>query len=181
MTSGATINIATPGDLRNWMNDGSAVLIDVRETGEFHGENIVGSVSHPLSRLDVNEISGLTFSRIVLTCASGARARKAAQTLVAAGVDQVSYIDGGTDTLKRAAFDVVTEKNAPISIMRQVQIIVGALSVLGAALGYFVHPGFYAICAFVGAGLLFAGLSGTCMMASLLARLPYNQSFNKGP
>jgi rhodanese-related sulfurtransferase len=175
MTAGATVKIATPGELRNWMNDGSTVLIDVRESGEFHGENIVGSVSHPLSRLDVDEISQMAFSRVVLTCASGARAKKAAQALVAAGLDQVSYIDGGIDTLKRAAFDVLIEKNAPISIMRQVQIVVGALSVLGAALGYTVHPGFYAICAFVGAGLLLAGLSGTCMMASMLARLPYNK------
>jgi rhodanese-related sulfurtransferase len=175
MTMVRTINIASPIELREWMNENSALLIDVREAGEFRGEQVRGSISHPLSVLDATKISEMHVGRIVLTCATGARARKAAQILMNAGLDQVSYIEGGLDALKRAAFDVVTERNAPISIMRQVQITVGALSLLGAILGYLVHPGFYAICAFTGAGLLFAGLSGTCMMATMLSRLPYNR------
>lgn len=175
MTMVRTMNAATPDELRAWMNDDSAVLIDVRETGEFRGERVRGSISHPLSDLDAAKISESHMGRIVLTCASGARARKAAQMLINDGLSQVSYIDGGLDALKRAAFDVITDKNAPISIMRQVQITVGVLSLSGAILGYTIHPGFYAICAFTGAGLLFAGLSGTCMMATVLARLPYNR------
>ena len=175
MTVVQTIDIATPDELRGWIKDNSAVLIDVRESGEFRGERVNGSVSHPLSSLDATKISQTHTGRIVMTCASGARARKAAQILVNAGLNQVCYIDGGMDALKRADFDVVTENNAPISIMRQVQITVGALSLLGVLLGYAIHPGFYAICAFTGAGLLFAGLSGTCMLATMLARLPYNR------
>jgi rhodanese-related sulfurtransferase len=179
MTSTTPLSTTTPNDLRNWIDDGSAVLVDVREAGEYEGEYIVGSVSHPLSRLDANHLAESGFSRIVLTCASGARARKAGRILMEAGFKEVSYVDGGLDALKRAAFTVNANKNAPISIMRQVQMIVGGLSVTGALLGYAFHPGFYAIGAIVGLGLLFAGLSATCMMASVLARLSYNQIPNQ--
>lgn len=177
--SDQTIQVTTPSELRSWISDGSAVMIDVRESGEFLGENIKGSISHPLSRLNAEHLSKHRADRIVLICASGARARKAGKTLTKAGLDRVWYIEGGLDALKRAAFDVHKSKNAPISIMRQVQMIAGGLSLTGVILGYTIHPGFYAISAIVGSGLLFAGASGTCMMASVLAHLPYNRYSNE--
>jgi hypothetical protein len=59
--------------------------------------------------------------------------------------------------------------------MRQVRIVVGTLVALGVLLGFLVHPGFYGLSAFVGAGLLLAGVTGSCLLANLLARLPYNR------
>ena len=66
-------------------------------------------------------------------------------------------------------------RKAPISIMRQVQIVAGTLVLLGVLLGWLVSPWFFALSAFVGAGLTFAGISGTCAMANLLGFLPYNR------
>ena len=67
------------------------------------------------------------------------------------------------------------DRSAPIDIMRQVQIGAGSLVLIGVALGALVAPGFYALSAFVGAGLLFAGATGFCGMAHLLARMPWNR------
>ena len=67
------------------------------------------------------------------------------------------------------------DRSQPIEIMRQVQIVAGSLVLIGVILGYFVTPAFYALPAFVGAGLLFAGISGFCGMAKLLAIMPWNR------
>lgn len=62
--------------------------------------------------------------------------------------------------------------------MRQVQIAAGALVLLGVILGYGVAPGFFLISGVVGAGLLFAGISGFCGMARLLMKMPWNRRVN---
>jgi hypothetical protein len=69
---------------------------------------------------------------------------------------------------------VVRGKKA-ISLERQVRIAAGSLTFLGAALGAFVHPAFIGLSAFVGAGLIFAGVTDTCGMGMILARMPWNQ------
>ncbi len=60
--------------------------------------------------------------------------------------------------------------------MQQVQIVAGSLVLLGVVLGYLLNPAFFLLSGFVGAGLLFAGLSGWCGMALLLAKMPWNRS-----
>lgn len=62
-----------------------------------------------------------------------------------------------------------------MSLERQVRIAAGLLVVLGTALGYFVHPYLLGLPAFVGAGLVFAGITDTCGMGMLLAKMPWNQ------
>jgi hypothetical protein len=59
--------------------------------------------------------------------------------------------------------------------MRQVQIEAGSLVLLGIVLGVWVAPAFLGLSAFVGAGLAFAGLSGWCGVARLLALMPWNR------
>ena len=61
----------------------------------------------------------------------------------------------------------------------EVQITAGSLVVLGIVLALLVSPWFMALSAFVGAGLTFSGLSGTCAMASILAHMPWNKSFGE--
>jgi Protein of unknown function (DUF2892) len=69
-----------------------------------------------------------------------------------------------------------TSDSAPgISLARQVRITAGALVVAGVGLGWFVHPGFYGLSAFVGAGLVFAGITDICGLCLLLAKLPWNK------
>jgi rhodanese-related sulfurtransferase len=92
-----------------------------------------------------------------------------------AGFQEVIHLQGGLNAWKQAGYPTVINKNAPISIMRQVQIVAGSLILTGTLLGAFVSPNFLFLSGFVGAGLLFAGISNTCAMAMLLAKLPYNQ------
>ena len=83
--------------------------------------------------------------------------------------------EGGLDAWKKAGLPVSFDRSKPIDIMRQVQIAAGSLVLIGVMLGFLVNPGFYALSGFVGAGLLFAGVSGFCGMARLLGVMPWNR------
>jgi hypothetical protein len=87
----------------------------------------------------------------------------------------VVNVEGGTQAWDEAGLPVVRGQKA-ISLERQVRIAAGSLVLLGALLGYFAHPYWIALSAFVGAGLVFAGITDTCGMGMLLARMPWNQA-----
>jgi len=59
--------------------------------------------------------------------------------------------------------------------MRQVQIAAGALVLCGTLAGTLFNPMFCVIPAFTGTGLIFAGITGICGMAKLLAIMPWNR------
>jgi rhodanese-related sulfurtransferase len=125
-----------------------------------------------LGRLDV----GNDASAVIFHCRTGNRTATHAERHAAAVSCDAFILDGGIDGWKKAGLPVVEDSKQPIEIMRQVQIVAGSLVVMGAALGALLHPGFHALSAFVGAGLVFAGVSGTCMMARLLGLAPWNRS-----
>lgn len=162
--------------VKTWLDSNDTVLIDVREPAEHARERIAGAKLLPLSSLSAQskiETGGAT--RIVLHCASGHRSAKAAQILHAQGFREIAHLKGGLPAWRQAGFPTVVDTRAPLPLMRQVQIAAGTLVLLGVVLGALVNPGFYALSAFVGAGLVFAGTTGWCGMAMLLARLPYNR------
>lgn len=161
--------------LRQWLNAEKVLLVDVRESGEYASERIRGAKLIPLSQFNPNRIEAIADKPIVLYCQSGNRSRKAGQRLLEAGVTPVIHLKGGLPAWKQAGYPVEADKNAPIPIMRQVQIVAGSLVFAGTVLGAFVSPWFLLLSGFVGAGLVFAGVSGTCALGSLLAKLPYNQ------
>ncbi|MBG0743631.1 MAG: rhodanese-like domain-containing protein [Cylindrospermopsis raciborskii KL1] len=150
-------------------------LIDVREQEEFMGEHIPGSQLLPLSKLDPEKISLLTGKKIVLYCHSGNRSKQAAHRLIEFGFRDFSELQGGISAWKKSGYVTNKNNNAPISIMRQVQIVAGTLVVTGTVLGVLVSPWFLILSGFIGTGLVFAGLTNTCTMAMLLKKLPYNQ------
>ncbi|MBI3507920.1 MAG: rhodanese-like domain-containing protein [Proteobacteria bacterium] len=160
--------------LKDWLDGGTCTLVDVREPGEHAREHVPGSTLAPLGRLDPAKLAAESPRPIVLHCASGTRSARAALQFEAAGIE-VSHLAGGLSAWRNAGFPVVEDRRAPIPIMRQVQMIAGSLVLAGTALGAFVHPGFYALSAAVGGGLLFAGATGRCGMATVLSYLPYNK------
>jgi rhodanese-related sulfurtransferase len=95
--------------------------------------------------------------------------------LQASGYTDIAHLNGGLAAWKAASFTTAVDVSQPISIMRQVQIVAGSLALAGALLAWLVSPWFMMLSGVVGAGLMFAGLSDTCMMAMLLAKLPYNR------
>ena len=113
--------------------------------------------------------------RIVLCCQSGTRSSQALAQLEAAGIRDVGQLGGGLSAWKAPHLATSIDITQPISIMRQVQITAGSLVVSGAVLAAVVSPWFILLSGFVGAGLVFAGVTDTCIMAKLLSKLPYNQ------
>jgi rhodanese-related sulfurtransferase len=109
-----------------------------------------------------------------LLCRTGRRAAKAAEKFAAAGQDRGVVIDGGMQAWIAAGLPVDRGTAKVISLERQVRITAGALVLLGVLLGWLVHPGFFGLSGFVGAGLIFAGITDFCGMGLLLARMPWN-------
>ena len=154
----------------------SLSLIDVRTPAEYGEVHIPASQLMPLDRLDVAAIksAGSHGGQCVMICLSGKRAEQAYQKLEDAGCENLVILDGGVTAWESAGLPVVRGAKA-ISLERQVRIAAGALVLLGVILGTWVHSGFYGLSAFVGAGLVFAGVTDWCGMAMILAKMPWNQ------
>lgn len=152
-----------------------AVLVDIRETDEHAREKIPGAAHKPLSKLEAQDFSDLEGKIAIFHCRSGARTQGNAERLSSAAACDAYILEGGLEAWKKAGLPVVLDRRQPIDLMRQVQITAGGLVVLGAVLGFFVAPAFYALSAFVGAGLMFAGVTGFCGMARMLALMPWNR------
>lgn len=156
----------------------SVELIDVRTPVEFREIHAEGARLVPLDRLDpkavMAERNGKAGETLYVICRSGSRAKQACEKFLTAGHANVVCVEGGTLAWEQAGLPVQRGKKA-ISLERQVRIVAGLMVLLGAILGFFVHPYFIALSAFVGAGLVFAGVTDTCGMGMLLARMPWNQ------
>lgn len=152
---------------------GLAVIVDIREADEFARSHIRGSRSLPISKgTGVEDIGGKS---VIFTCRSGARTAAHCGRLAESLEADAYMIDGGLDAWRKAGLPVEIDRGAPLELMRQVQIAAGSLVLIGVILGWFVAPAFFALAAFVGAGLTFAGATGFCGMARLLASMPWNR------
>lgn len=151
---------------------GGATLVDIRDADEHARAHVPGSTSVPVAQLDRLAALGRP---IIFHCRSGARTRAHVARLSAAAGPECYILDGGLDAWRRAGLPVTLDPRQPLEIMRQVQLIAGGLVLLGVALGLLVAPAFFALSAFVGAGLMMAGATGWCGMATLLRRLPWNR------
>lgn len=154
-------------------------LIDVRTPVEFQEVHVEFARNVPLDRLDtaalIQEHGGSDDEPLYMLCRSGSRGRQACEKFLAAGFTNVVNVEGGTLACVAAELPVVRGRKA-VSLERQVRIAAGTLVFLGTLLGWLVHPAFFGIPAFVGAGLVFAGITDTCGMGMILARMPWNQA-----
>jgi len=151
-------------------------LLDVRTPGEYEAVHIRGAYNVPLDRLPEHsaELRSLVSEPIVLICQSGQRARRAEEALEASGMANLHVLAGGMNGWVAAGLGV--ERGAKrISLERQVRIAAGSLAALGGVLALLVNPLFALLPAFIGSGLVFAGVTDTCALAMLLSKLPYNR------
>ncbi len=160
-----------PADAKNQ----DALFLDVRTPAEFEEAHIEGSVLHPLSDLDAEIIRRLAEGKeaCVVICRSGNRAGQAADKLAAHGLSSLCVLEGGVQAWEAAGLPL-NRGAKTMSLERQVRIAAGSLVFIGAVLGYFVAPAWIALSGFVGAGLVFAGITDTCGMGMLIARMPWN-------
>ena len=147
------------------------LVVDVRLPAEYRSMHVVPSVLLPLADITRRRNELPRERELVLVCRTGARARLAAAEL--AGF-RARVLEGGITAWRDAGYPVV-EGQAHVSLERQVRVVAGALACVGGALGVFVSPWFGLLPAFVGAGLVYAGITDRCGMAMLLGRLPYNR------
>lgn len=148
-----------------------ALLIDIREADEHARMRIPGARNHPVNKL--SQIGDA--SVVIFHCRSGGRTDANAARLADAASCDAYLLDGGIEAWRKAGLPVAEDRKAPLEIMRQVQITAGLLIVISVTLGFTVAPGFFGVAAFVGAGLTFAGATGWCGMATLLALMPWNR------
>lgn len=165
-----------PETLRGWLEQGEAVVVDVREPFEYSEGRVEDSDLVPLSSVEVGTLRdrhGAT--RIVFLCKTGQRATEAANRFREAG--ETAYVlTGGIEGWKAAGRPVVLPAGPTgLPVMRQVQIVAGSLVASGTALGVLVSPWFFVVPGFVGCGLVFAGSTGWCGMAKLLGAMPWNK------
>ena len=158
-------------------------VVDVRTAAEVDSQFLPGSAHFPLQELNCAEVKAHLQQQgqdpqqpVYLLCASGQRAARAAEQLQNEIGCPLVVIDGGIGALNSAGVAIKQGGGTLISLERQVRIAAGSLVVIGVALGALVHPGFYGLAAFVGAGLVFAGVSDSCAMGMMLARMPWNNS-----
>jgi rhodanese-related sulfurtransferase len=181
----------TAVDLNNILGQQTLCLIDVREPAEHRNASIHRSYLIPLGSLSLEKLP-TTSGTIVMYCHAGVRSVHACQKLLRedSALDVYS-LEGGIAAWERDGFPVKNlsknQEKIPgklwgkifgtriLPLDRQTQFSVGFLSFSSVMLGTFIHPGFYIIPGFMGAGMMFAGLTGWCGLAKLLARMPWNQ------
>ncbi|MBW6396627.1 rhodanese family protein [Roseomonas sp. HJA6] len=171
------LKTVTPEHAARLIRDEGALLVDVREADEFARERIPGAQNLPLSRLDPAELAQHEGGKLLFHCRSGARTTGHVARLAAcAGPIEAYVVAGGLDAWKRAGLPTAENRRQPLELMRQVQITAGSMIALGVVLGATVSPLFYAVSGFMGAGLVFAGLTGLCPLARLLRAMPWNRA-----
>lgn len=174
-----TIPVISPAEARKRLDEDSAVLIDIREPMEHARESIPQARHCPLSRLDpamLATVAGANAPAIIFHCQSGKRTGDNADRLNACSQPEAYMLEGGLMNWKAAGFPTKVDLTKPIDLSRQAQIAAGSLILLSLLLSWLASPLFVGLTAFVGAGLIFAGASGWCGMAHLLATLPWNRT-----
>lgn len=160
------------------MIEAGATLIDVRSPDEHARERIAAAMNIPLDRLSTASTPG---DVLVFHCRSGTRTSQSADRLAAASGGRECYIvDGGIGGWAAAGLPVERTKGAPIEMQRQVMIAAGMLVLLGTIASLIISPAWIGVAIFVGAGLTFAGVTGFCGMARLLALMPWNRQTANG-
>ncbi|MCC6679081.1 MAG: rhodanese family protein [Phycisphaerales bacterium] len=170
----SSIREIEPSTLNEWLRERRAILFDVREPDEFAARRIPGARSAPLSRFDPGAIRAEPGQALVVNCKGGKRSLEAAARLAAAGCE-VCSLKGGLDAWTKAGLPTDAGRGPAISIIRQVQLTVGVLTLAASILAYTTSPGFLLVTGVLGAGLAFAGATGTCGLAAILARMPWNR------
>jgi rhodanese-related sulfurtransferase len=164
----------TAAELASLRERGEPVqILDVRSPGEYAAGHVPGAVNIPLEQVESRQ-ADLDTRHLVVVCKSGRRAGIACGYL-AGHLPGASVLEGGTDAWAAEGRPLVRLTSAKWSLERQVRLAAGLLVLAGTGLGLAVHPGWFGLAAFVGAGLTFAGLTDVCGMAGLLSKMPWNR------
>jgi rhodanese-related sulfurtransferase len=172
-TMPARLDAAT---LREWLGRSDAPrLLDVRTPAEFGTAHIPGSYNVPLDLLKEHreELRQHLAEDVVLVCRSGNRAGQAEALLAAAGLPNLHVLDGGVMAWEKAGAPL-RRGSQKWDLERQVRLVAGGLALTGVVASIF-FPKAKWLSGAIGAGLVGAAATDSCLMGQLLSRLPYNQ------
>ena len=162
--------------LKKWLENGEAVLLDVREPAENQASKINGSHLLPLAQVTKNSLPKHEGKKLVIHCHSGKRSQSACAKLLAEDANLEIYnLEGGILAWNAAGNEVKSSTKFFLPLDRQVQLTIGVGVLVGLLFGYFVNPLFFILSGFFGAGLCFAGITGCCGLAILMAKMPWNK------
>lgn len=157
---------------------GSGNILDVRTPGEFASFRISGSLNIPFEIFDPKQVMA-TFpldTTLYCLCQTGTRSQLIATQLRSAGFKNVVHVDGGINAWESAGLPMLRGEHAVMSMERQVRITAGGLVLLALAAGFWIHPLAYVLAGMIGAGLIYAGVTNSCNLTRLLAKLPWNST-----
>lgn len=167
-----TITLITVNEAKEKQQE-DVLWLDIRSVEEYQREHIEGAINLPLQQLSDSDIA--KDKPVIFYCLSGMRTKNNLEALAAKNIPTSYILEGGLNRWKAQGGKTILDTSQPIEIMRQVQIAAGSFVLLGCLLGFTVHPLFYLISGAVGAGLIFAGITGFCGMAQLLIKMPWNR------
>jgi len=163
--------------LKTWLDNNEAVLVDVREPAEHAAENITGATLLPLASVHKSTLPPCAGKKLVIHCRKGGRGGSACQKLLAEDPSLDIYnLEGGIEAWNAAGFTTASSGKAFLPLDRQVQLTIGLLLVTGSVLGTMFSPAWFLLTGVIGAGLTVAGLTGFCVLALVMAKMPWNQS-----
>lgn len=164
-----------PAEVASRLKTRAAVLVDIREPDEFARSHVPGAVSRPLSSFESAHLRIEPGADVIFTCRTGMRTGANCDRLAAAVDGDAFVLEGGLDNWGKMGLPVEANRSAPLEMTRQVHIVAGMLVMSGVLFGFVTHPAFFVLSGVVGAGLTFAGATGFCGMARLLALAPWNR------
>lgn len=166
--------------LKKWLDNKEAVVVDVREPAEHEAEKIVGANLVPLATVSKSALPKCENKKLVLHCKSGKRSSSACEKLLQEDPNLEIYnLEGGISAWVAEGCDVKSSGKFFLPLDRQVQLIIGSSVLIASILGYVVSAKFFLLSGFFGLGLAFAGLSGYCGLAIVVAKMPWNKSCQK--
>lgn len=171
------MKIVDSATLKRWMENGEAIVVDVREPAEHAAEKIEGAMLVPLGTVHKSAIPCRDGQKLVMHCRSGKRSANACEKLLAENPElEVYNLEGGISAWRAAGYQVATSGKFFLPLDRQVQLAIGLMLLAGSVLGYLFTPAWFFLTGFIGAGLTLAGLTGFCGLSVVMARMPWNQA-----
>lgn len=162
--------------LRQWLELGEAVLIDVREPAEHRAEHIAGASLLPLAQVRTASLPDGPHGKLVVHCLKGGRGSQACEKLLAEDPSLEIYnLEGGISAWVAAGLPTKSDGSFILPLDRQVQLTIGLTLLLASCLTAFWNPLFILLVAIIGAGLTVAGATGFCGLARFVALMPWNQ------
>lgn len=168
-----SVNVQTA---KQWLINNEAILIDVREPAEYEDEKIANASLLPLASVCGEKLKPFGEKKVIVYCRTGKRSAEACKKLLAQNAMLAVYsLEGGIIEWAKTEGTVSTLSRKILPLDQQVQLTIGSGILLGCVLGYFYQPWWIGVSAFFGCGLIFAGLTGNCYLAKLMAKMPWNQ------